>query len=85
MTLALPKAALRADGARPLVGRLYVADIAIPPAVLERVAIRCRSPFSRGPVIRIVARLRSCRLIPSELGLAAEPQGGYEFAESWDG
>ena len=56
MTLALPKAALRADGARPLVGRLYLADIAIPPAVLERVAIRCRSPFSRGPVVRIVPR-----------------------------
>jgi len=56
MTLALPKAALRAEGARPLVGRLYLADIAIPPAVLERVAIRYRSPFSRGPVVRIVPR-----------------------------
>ena len=53
MTLALPKAALRDDRARRLVGRLLLADIAIPPAVLEGVGIRYRSPFSRGPVVRL--------------------------------
>jgi NAD(P)H-hydrate epimerase len=54
MTLALPKAALRDDRARRLVGRLLLADIAIPPAVLEGVGIRYRSPFSHGPVVRLV-------------------------------
>jgi NAD(P)H-hydrate epimerase len=56
MTLALPKAALRPDAAARLTGRLYLADIAIPPPVFERVGIPYRSPFSRGPVVRLVGR-----------------------------
>jgi NAD(P)H-hydrate epimerase len=54
LTLALPKAALRDEVARAVVGELYLADIAIPPAVFERLAIEYRSPFSRGPVVRLV-------------------------------
>lgn len=39
VTLALPKATLRLDVARPRVGDLYLADISIPPAVYERLDI----------------------------------------------
>jgi NAD(P)H-hydrate epimerase len=56
LTLALPKAALRGEGAQELVGELHLADIGIPPGVFERLAIPYRSPFSRGPVVRIVER-----------------------------
>jgi NAD(P)H-hydrate epimerase len=55
LTLALPKAALRGEDARQLVGELLLADIGIPPSVFERLAIAYRSPFSRGPVVRILA------------------------------
>lgn len=53
LTLALPKVALRDDDARALVGELHLADIAIPPAVYERLAIEYRSPFARGPLVRL--------------------------------
>ena len=53
LTLALPKAALRLEAARPLVGELYVADISIPAVVYERLEIPYRSPFSRGPIVRL--------------------------------
>jgi NAD(P)H-hydrate epimerase len=54
LTLALPKAALRLEVAAPLVGALYLADISIPPIVYERLGIPYRSPFSRGPIVRLV-------------------------------
>jgi len=53
MTLALPKAGLRVDGARSLVGELYLADVSIPPVVYEHLGIRYRSPFTRGPIVRL--------------------------------
>jgi NAD(P)H-hydrate epimerase len=53
LTLALPKAVLRYDDARALVGELYLGDIAIPPAVFERLAIAYRPPFARGPLVRL--------------------------------
>jgi NAD(P)H-hydrate epimerase len=54
LTLALPKSALRHETARPLVGELYLADIAILPSVYGRVGIPYRSPFGRGPLVRLV-------------------------------
>jgi len=54
MTLALPKAALRQETAQPLIGELYLADIAIPPRIYERLGIPYRFPFGRGPLVRLV-------------------------------
>ena len=54
LTLALPKEALRLEVARPLAGELYLGDISIPAVVYERVGISYRSPFSRGPIVRLV-------------------------------
>ncbi len=53
VTLALPKAGLRSDDARRVVGALYLADIAVPPHALERAGIAYRSPFARGPVVTL--------------------------------
>jgi NAD(P)H-hydrate epimerase len=54
LTLALPKDALRAAGARPLVGDLYLADISIPATVYDRLGITYRPPFSGSPIIQLV-------------------------------
>jgi NAD(P)H-hydrate epimerase len=53
LTLALPKKALRAPAARPLVGELYLADISIPATVYDRLGIAYRSPFSGSPIVRL--------------------------------
>jgi NAD(P)H-hydrate epimerase len=53
LTLALPKAALRLEAAVSLVGELYLADISIPAAVYADLEIPYRSPFSRGPIVRL--------------------------------
>jgi NAD(P)H-hydrate epimerase len=54
LTLALPKEALRAGAARPLVGDLYLADISIPATVYDRLAIGYRSPFAGSPIVQLV-------------------------------
>jgi NAD(P)H-hydrate epimerase len=54
LTLALPKEALRAEAARPLVGDLYLADISIPATVYDRLGIGYRSPFSGSPIVQLV-------------------------------
>jgi NAD(P)H-hydrate epimerase len=54
LTEALPKEALRAEAARPLVGDLYLADISIPPTVYDSVGITYQSPFSGSPIVRLV-------------------------------
>jgi NAD(P)H-hydrate epimerase len=53
LTLALPKEALRARAARPLVGELYLADISIPAAVYDRLGIAYRSPFRGSPIVQL--------------------------------
>jgi len=54
LTLALPKVGLRSEAAGRLTGAICLADLGIPPAVFDRAAIPYRSPFSRGPVVRLV-------------------------------
>jgi NAD(P)H-hydrate epimerase len=54
LTLALPKEALRAGAARPLVGELYLADISIPATVYDRLGIAYRSPFAGSPIVQLV-------------------------------
>lgn len=53
LTLALPKRGLRTPGAAAVVGRLFVADISVPPVVYDRVGAPHRSPFGAGPVVRL--------------------------------
>ncbi len=53
LTLALPKAALSLKDSLPLLGELYLADISVPAVVYQRLGIPYRSPFSRGPIVRL--------------------------------
>ena len=54
LTLALPKEALRAEAARPVVGELYLADISIPATVYDRLGIAYRSPFTGSPIVQLI-------------------------------
>ena len=56
LTLALPKRGLRARGAGESVGRLYLADISVPPCVYERLGHPHESPFGAGSIVRIADR-----------------------------
>ena len=47
LTLALPKEGLRA----PAAGRLYLADLAVPPLVYDRLGVEYVSPFGRGTIV----------------------------------
>jgi NAD(P)H-hydrate epimerase len=53
LTLALPKDGLRAAGATDAVGRLYLADISVPPSVYERLGRPHSSPFGASPLVRL--------------------------------
>jgi NAD(P)H-hydrate epimerase len=53
LTLAAPKAAL-ADASQA-VGRLFLADISVPPLVYERLGVAYETPFVRGPVVELRA------------------------------
>ncbi len=53
LTLALPKEGLRAPGAAEVVGDLYLGDISVPAAVYQRLGLGYRSPFGRGPIVRV--------------------------------
>ncbi len=53
LTLALPKAGLRAADARPAVGELFLADISIPARVYERLDLSHDPPFGLSPIVRI--------------------------------
>jgi NAD(P)H-hydrate epimerase len=53
LTLALPKHGLRAPGATEVIGDLYLADISVPALVYRRLGLEYRSPFGRGPIVRL--------------------------------
>ena len=53
VTLAAPKAALRLPSAAGPVGRLYVADLSIPPAGYARSGIPWATPFGHEPVVAV--------------------------------
>lgn len=55
LTLALPKTGLLAPAAKPYVGRLWVGDIGVPPALYERLGLNVNPLFSRAPVIPLEA------------------------------
>jgi NAD(P)H-hydrate epimerase len=51
MTLALPKTGLAASA---VTGRLYLADISVPPSLLERMGLAASGLFRDGPVVELV-------------------------------
>lgn len=53
MTLALPKIGLLDQRAEAFTGDIYLADIGVPPAVYRSLGLTHRSPFERGPLVRL--------------------------------
>jgi NAD(P)H-hydrate epimerase len=55
MTLALPKAGLRAPGVEALVGELYLADISVPPSLYAEpaLALQVGSLFAESEILRL--------------------------------
>lgn len=55
MTLALPKAGMRGDAARDVVGELYLADIGVPPELYERpsLGLQVGHIFARSDILRL--------------------------------
>ncbi|OLC57256.1 MAG: NAD(P)H-hydrate epimerase [Chloroflexi bacterium 13_1_40CM_4_68_4] len=53
VTLGLPKVGLLADAARREVGRLLLADIAVPPVAYERFGVDARGIFADGELVRV--------------------------------
>ena len=53
LTLALPKTGLLAEGARSVTGRLLLADLGIPPRLLERIGISAESLFQFGDLVEV--------------------------------
>lgn len=53
MTLALPKIGLVQDNAKECVGRLYVADISVPPVLYQSIGINYQSIFNESSLIKI--------------------------------
>ncbi|HEV8353828.1 MAG TPA: NAD(P)H-hydrate epimerase [bacterium] len=51
MTLALPKAGLFAPEAKPFVGKLFLADLGVPPVLYERIGLRVGALFSDAELI----------------------------------
>ena len=53
MTLALPKTGLIQDDAKECVGKLYVADISVPPKLYNEIGINTEKLFTGRPIISI--------------------------------
>ena len=53
MTLALPKTGLVQDNVKDCVGRLYVADISVPPKLYDEIGINSEVIFIEKSIIRI--------------------------------
>ncbi len=56
LTLALPKTGLQTPAARGVVGRLYLADISVPPLLYERMGIEIGPLFERDTIVAIRAK-----------------------------
>jgi NAD(P)H-hydrate epimerase len=53
VTLALPKTGLLEPSARPVVSRLFVADIGVPPEAYEHIGLGRIHPFSSSSIIEV--------------------------------
>jgi NAD(P)H-hydrate epimerase len=59
LTLALPKAGLLRPAAHAWVGKLYVADISVPPVIYQRLGLRVGPIFARSDIVRFAGPARS--------------------------
>ncbi len=53
MTLALPKIGLVQKNAKKCVGKLYVADISVPPELYENIGIKLKKIFNKNSILKI--------------------------------
>jgi hypothetical protein len=53
MTLALPKLGLIQDNAKECVGRLYVADISVPPDLYKEIGYESQYLFSDSSIVKV--------------------------------
>ena len=53
MTLALPKIGLVQDNAKECVGRLYVADISVPPDLYKEIGYESQHLFTDSTIVRV--------------------------------
>jgi NAD(P)H-hydrate epimerase len=53
LALDLPKEGVVAGAARPFTGELYLADLAIPRMVYDRLGVAVGSTFAEGPIVRL--------------------------------
>jgi len=53
MTLALPKVGLISEAARPYVGKLYLADISVPPVLYRQMGLNVQNVFEKETTIEI--------------------------------
>jgi NAD(P)H-hydrate epimerase len=53
MTLALPKAGLMSESARPYVGDLYLADIGVPPELYSKIELEVRPIFEKESIFKL--------------------------------
>ncbi len=53
MTLALPKTGLVQKNAKKCVGKLYVADISVPPELYENIGIKLKKIFNKNSILKI--------------------------------
>lgn len=53
LTLALPKIGLMGESARPFVGRLYLADISVPPGLYRKIGLDVQNLFEQDSIIKI--------------------------------
>lgn len=53
LTLALPKEGLRADGAEPYVGELYLGDIGVPPELYAGMGLEVGNLFAESDIVRL--------------------------------
>lgn len=53
LTLALPKTGLSNPEAKPYVGKLYLADISVPPELYRHIGVEIEPIFRNGPIVEI--------------------------------
>ena len=53
MTLALPKVCLIQDNAKKCVGKLYVADVSVPPDLYKEIGYESQKLFTDSSIIKI--------------------------------
>ncbi len=53
MTLALPKTGLVEDNAKECVGKLYVADISVPPDLYKDIGVGSQQLFANSSIIEV--------------------------------